>query len=629
MPSPVLQFKRGPSSNIGVTSFRAGEPGFTTDRYDFYIGLDNTIANNKFFGSSRYWVREDGTSALKLNLVDKDGVKFISLKSPDTISGAGVTYTFPETIVDGYFLKTNSNGTLEWSNQLPEASFSGITTFNDTTDSTSYTNGAVQIAGGLGVSKSVNIGGNIYVSGISTFNGLTITNNNLDVQAHAEIQELSVVGIASVSGDLMVDGTILADSDVRILGITTVANSTDSTASNNGSFIFDGGIGVQKSANVGGNLSVSGVSTFTGFSDFNGGIDVTGHTELDNLNVSGVTTSANLTVTSTASIQNLTVSGLLFADLTGNVNSTGSNTFGQISVSGLSTFTGFSDFNGGIDVLGNSEFDYVNVSGITTTRTFKLNGTSGIGITGISSSTTLAENSNSYLPTQAAVKAYVDAVDLTLGLNADSGGPSTVNTSQTLTISGTLNEVNTSVSGQTVTVGLPDIVNVTTSIDVPTIEVTNVKARDGANAITITNTTGAVGFANSVTISGDLYVLGNTTEVNTSALKVEDTLIDLGLVNSGGSLVPPSSDLNLDLGIIFNWYNGSAKKASVYWDDSLQRVGIASDVTESNGVLTANAYASLQIKDLWVSDCAGTSQVISCTSSQRFLENITVDCGTF
>jgi hypothetical protein len=553
MPSPVLQFKRGPSSNIGVTSFRAGEPGFTTDKYDFYIGLDNTIANNKFFGSSRYWIREDGTSALKLNLVDKDGVKFVSLKSPDTISGAGVTYTFPETIVDGYFLKTNSTGTLEWSNQLPAASFSGITTFNNTTDSTAYTNGAVQIAGGLGVSKSVNIGGNIYVSGISTFNGLTITNNDLDVQAHAEIEELTVVGIASVSGDLMVDGTIFADSDVRILGITTVANSTDSTASNNGSFIFNGGIGVQKSVNVGGNLSVSGVSTFTGLSNL----------------------------------------------------------------------------NGGIDVFGNSEFDYVNVSGITTTETLKLNGTSGIGITGISSSTTLVENSNSYLPTQAAVKAYVDAVDLTLGLDADSGGPSTVSTAQTLTISGTLNEVNTSVSGQTVTVGLPDTVNVTTLLDVPTVETSEVKARDGANAITITNTTGAVGFANSVTISGDLYVLGNTTEVNTSELKVEDTLIDLGLVNSGGILVPPSSDLNLDLGIIFNWYNGSAKKASIYWDDSLQRVGIASDISESTGVLTANAYASVEIGSLWVTDCTGTSQVISCTSSQRFLENITVDCGTF
>ena len=38
------------------------------------------------------------------------------------------------------------------------------------------------------------------------------------------------------------------------------------------------------------NLNVSGVSTFTGTADFNGDVDIDGHTELDNLNVSGVST---------------------------------------------------------------------------------------------------------------------------------------------------------------------------------------------------------------------------------------------------------------------------------------------------------------------------------------------------
>jgi hypothetical protein len=82
----------------------------------------------------------------------------------------------------------------------------------------------------------------------------------------------------------------------------------------------------------------------------------------------------------------------------------------------------------------------IKVTGITTTGTLKLNGTSGIGITGISSSTTLAENSNAYLPTQAAVKAYVDAVDVTTGIAGDTG-TGTVNTSQTLTVAGTAGEI--------------------------------------------------------------------------------------------------------------------------------------------------------------------------------------------
>jgi hypothetical protein len=168
----------------------------------------------------------------------------------------------------------------------------------------------------------------------------------------------------------------------------------------------------------------------------------------------------------------------------------------------------------------------------------------------------------------------------------------------------------------------------TNALTVPTVNVENLKANDGTNAITITNSTGAVGFANSVTINGNLYVIGTATEVETTNLKVQDNLIDLGLIQSG-SLVPPSSDLNIDLGILFNWYNGSAKKSAVYWDDSVQRVGIASDVTEVTGVLTANAYAAVEIGSLWVTDCSGTSQVISCTGAERFLNNITVDAGEF
>ena len=57
-----------------------------------------------------------------------------------------------------------------------------------------------------------------------------------------------------------------------------------------------------------------------------------------------------------------------------------------------------------------------------------------------------------------------------------------------------------------------------------------------------------------------------------------------------GSL--PSSDLNKDIGVLFNYYSGSAKKPAVYWDDSVGRVVASSDVTESAGVLTSNSVTS-------------------------------------
>ena len=52
---------------------------------------------------------------------------------------------------------------------------SGISTFYDTTQSTSATTGAVIINGGVGIAKNVNIGGNLTVTGTTTFNGGTLT----------------------------------------------------------------------------------------------------------------------------------------------------------------------------------------------------------------------------------------------------------------------------------------------------------------------------------------------------------------------------------------------------------------------------------------------------------------------
>ena len=48
MSSPVIQFKRGLFSSL--PGLRVGEPGFTTDKYDLYVGIDSTTNGNKFFG---------------------------------------------------------------------------------------------------------------------------------------------------------------------------------------------------------------------------------------------------------------------------------------------------------------------------------------------------------------------------------------------------------------------------------------------------------------------------------------------------------------------------------------------------------------------------------------------------
>ena len=65
-----------------------------------------------------------------------------------------------------------------------------------------------------------------------------------------------------------------------------------------------------------------------------------------------------------------------------------------------------------------------------------------------------------------------------------------------------------------------------------------------------------------LTVNGNIdgnLVLGSQSIINTETLKVEDSLIEVGLVNSGGSLVAPSSDANIDVGVVMHYYSGSAK----------------------------------------------------------------------
>ena len=90
----------------------------------------------------------------------------------------------------------------------------------------------------------------------------------------------------------------------------------------------------------------------------------------------------------------------------------------------------------------------------------------------------------------------------------------------------------------------------------------------------------------------------------------------------------PSSDLNKDIGVVFNYYT-SSQEMIVYWDDSTSRIVVAAEVSESSGVLTNSSAGTLEVGSLYVNDCAGNTQVINCSGTTRTLENISVDGGSF
>jgi hypothetical protein len=268
----------------------------------------------------------------------------------------------------------------------------------------------------------------------------------------------------------------------------------------------------------------------------------------------------------------------------------------------------------------------INITGITTTGTLVLSGTPGIGITGISSSTTLAENSNAYLPTQAAVKAYVDNLDLDISIAGDNGLGGSVSTADTLSIFGTANQIVTTALTTDFTISLASDVVVGTSLSVPTVKTATVQHSNGTQALTI-DASGNVGVSTNLTVTGDLIVNGSTTQVNTTSLTVEDSLVELGLVDGNA----PTSDLDRDLGLVFNYYSGSAKKAAVYWDESASRIAFASDASEATSIITATTYATLVAGGLEINNTCtgGTDEVISCVGDELALSNIVVDGGLF
>ena len=211
MAAPILQFKRG--AFVSLPGLRAGEPGFTTDSYELYVGIDSTTNGNKFFGSHRYWTRQTTSTGSGLNLVEgtSNGSDFITLAAPGTLAGI-VTYTFPASPTDGFFLKTNSTGTLEWASvsnsaTFSNATFSGITTFN----------GAINATAGLGVTGGSTFD-NINVTGIGTIN-------------HLEYNSSTTSGISTV-GELFVGTTQVLHDDgglITLAGIQTVDATTIAT----------------------------------------------------------------------------------------------------------------------------------------------------------------------------------------------------------------------------------------------------------------------------------------------------------------------------------------------------------------------------------------------------------------
>jgi hypothetical protein len=155
------------------------------------------------------------------------------------------------------------------------------------------------------------------------------------------------------------------------------------------------------------------------------------------------------------------------------------------------------------------------VEAITSVKTLKI--ADGVQVNTILDEDNMASDSATALATQQSIKAYVDAqvTAQDLDIAGDSGTGAIDLDSQLLTVAGTANEIETAASGQTITVGLPSVVIVTTSVTTPTVQATNINANDGSTSATIADSTGVMTIASSVLTTTDIN--GGTIDNSTIA----------------------------------------------------------------------------------------------------------------
>ena len=180
-----------------------------------------------------------------------------------------------------------------------------------------------------------------------------------------------------------------------------------------------------------------------------------------------------------------------------------------------------------------------------------------------------SNDNDTTIPTSAAVKDYVDtnvtAQDLDFSDGSSTGAVDL--DSQSLTIQGTANEIETSASGQTLTVGLPSNVTIGNNLTV------------SGNLISDDITTATLTTSGNLTVTGDLTVNGTTTTVNSTTTSVADPVFEIG---------DDASDDNLDRGIKFKYNSGGAKIGFFGMDDSDAKFKFIADATDSSSVFSGS-----------------------------------------
>jgi hypothetical protein len=268
----------------------------------------------------------------------------------------------------------------------------------------------------------------------------------------------------------------------------------------------------------------------------------------------------NITTVASAT-DTLTVS--LDADISvDSVTATGNVNAGNVNVTDAIVMSGGS---GGTI----SGADLVEAANITSPNTLTFNDLSDgtLTIDAILDEDNMVSDSDTAIPTQQSVKAYVDAeiagAGVAMSIQGDTGAGSVIFATETLDIAGVTNETVTSYDAGTDTMSVGLATDVTIQGTLSTGGNLSVGGTLFSDDIT----------ANSIEIDGDVLVTGDTVMTGNLTVNGETTIINSNVVASGDAVITLNADLpsgqapSQDMGLEMN--RGSSANVHMLWKEGV------------------------------------------------------------
>ena len=605
---------------------------YFTDRLDHAIGTltassailvdANKAIDELFIGNN---VSTGGT--IKFNEGTNNGTNFIALKAPNSVA-SDITFTLPSTDgSSGEALITNGSGVLSFS------TISGNLTIADDTSTTTTINlgtDTLTIAGGTGITSTIS--GDIITlaidntvataSSTNTFTNKTIdangTGNSITNLEVADFAGSAIINVAEtlasndsdtalVTAGAIIDYVDAQDANIASDTLTFTNKSFDANGTGNSitnlevadfaSSVIDTDISSVSASDdtlasakaiktYVDNQVANQMTTFTIADDSSTTSTITQNDTLRLLGGTGisstvsgdqVTFAIDNTVTTNDGIQTLT-NKTLTTPIISSISNSGTLT--------LPTSTDTLVGRATTDTLTNKT---INSASNTITITEANISDLGAYITASSSDTLTNKIINaSQLVDGSVTNAKLANSSITIADNTST--TTTIGLGETLKINGTANEIETTISGDTITIGLPDDVTV----------------------------------ANNLTITGNLTVNGTTTTISTTNTVASDTLFELG----NGTTGSPANDS----GIIIE--RGDQDNAFIGFDESADKfiVGTTTatgastgNLTITTGTLVANleaTTATLGGSDVLSTDNTKTVTNKTISGSSNTLQNI-------